>query len=43
MNMIVGIIVDTISEENAEETRMEKEILDKLKIIQQDISNLKSK
>jgi hypothetical protein len=30
MNMIVGIIVDTISEENEEETRMEKEILQKL-------------
>jgi len=30
MNMIVGIIVDTISEENEEETRMEKEILKKL-------------
>ena len=43
MNMIVGIIVDTISEENAEETRMEIEILNKLEIIQQDIENLKSK
>ena len=30
MNMIVGIIVDTISEENEEETRLEKEILKKL-------------
>ena len=34
MNMIVGIIVDTISEENAEETRMEIEILEKLKEIE---------
>lgn len=37
MNMIVGIIVDTISEENAEETRLEKEILLKLDQIEKKI------
>ena len=40
MNMIVGIIVDTISEENAEETRMEIEILKKLEVLDDKISKL---
>lgn len=40
MNMIVGIIVDTISEENAEETRMEEEILKKLDELDRKISKL---
>ena len=39
MNMIVGIIVDTISEENEEETRMEKEILLKLKEIEKKLDS----
>lgn len=40
MNMIVGIIVDTISQENEEETRMEEEILAKLAEIENKINKL---
>jgi len=40
MNMIVGIIVDTISEENKEETQMEEEILKKLNQLEDKITKL---
>ena len=40
MNMIVGIIVDTISEESEEETRLEKEILKKLNQLEDKITKL---
>ena len=40
MNMIVGVIIDVIVQENETEIRVEKEILEKLKAIEKKLENL---